>query len=147
MDERDTHLREALKADAAAIPADVSPALSARLQASIAAEGRPGPGPAASGAASGADRHGFSFWWVSTLTGIAAALAVIAFLNLGGTPPPDIDPIEVEIVQHLDRMQPETVLDVAPAMLTEPLEEELEKLKEDLEKARSDIEEELRNSF
>ena len=73
------------------------------------------------------------FWWASTITGIAAALAVIAVVNRHATEPPAATTVPVaEVVPPID-------LHLETAMLTAPLEQELEALQSDLRKAEEKV--------
>ena len=122
-----------LKDDADAIDATVSPALQARLDATLHAL-EPGSAPTPR------SRPGLGWWWLSSLTGIAAALLLIVYLNRGGpvvdTPPP------VAAEQESSDVVPPLVefpLDVRSAEFADefadPLATELENLKSDFEKA------------
>jgi len=136
-------LTKKLKEDAAGIQADVSPELAARIAASVQASERE------TGGADIPVRH-HSFWWASSLTGLAAAVMVIALLNWNVAK----EPVEVS-EQPLVRVVPESVwqlnrdltLKVENADFAEPLEDELEKLKADLEKARNNVQRDLRSAF
>ena len=131
-----------LKADAAEIRADVSDELKRRVAASLHAAER-APAPATR------ERPGVSLWWFSSLTGIAAALAVIVFLNRPTAAPvaPPAAPTVAAVPDYVRRFEDTLPLNAEPAELTEPLEEELEKLKSDLDKARESLNEELRRTF
>ena len=82
------------------------------------------------------------FWWASSLTGAAAALLVVAVINLR----PAIDepepvaattsPVTVVTVPSID-------LTAESAMLTRPLEKELESLQSDLKKAERKVREDI----
>ncbi len=128
-------LAEQLKQDAGRIDARVSDELDRRIEASLHAieQERPStPQPA---------RRPASFWWASSLTGIAAAIAVIAILNalqpsvpVNNTPPPSTANIyEVPTIQ----------LKTESAMLTEPLRQELEDLQSDLKKAEEKVKQDM----
>jgi len=86
------------------------------------------------------DRRPASFWWASSLTGVAATIAVVAIVNLTGTEPEvgitEPAPTQVSIRRFDWNLQ--------PAVLTETLEQELVDIQADLKKAeqavRSDIE-------
>lgn len=134
-------LGERLREDAERIPADVSDELSARIEASTRATVRaemPARRPG----------FGFSLWWISSLTGAAAAITVIALVNRGdGEAPPTEMPIAAVVPDTVLHLQSEFPLRAETAVLTEPLEEELEKLKADLEKARDNVEADLKKSF
>jgi len=137
-------LERELKRDAERIRADVTPALRARIDASLHAarierrDARPG-------------RPGSYFWWFSGLTGIAATLLAVIVLDRGNDAvQPDTGEAPVTVVVlpgsgNADiRLRP---LDVRNADFTDPLEDELAKLKSDLEKARDEVERDIRFSF
>lgn len=128
-------LAEQLKQDAGRIEARVSDELDRRIEASLHAiePERPAtPRPMARPA---------SFWWASSLTGIAAAIAVIAVLNslqttqpVNNTPPPSVaNTFEVPTIE----------LKTESAMLTEPLRQELEHLQSDLKKAEEKVKQDM----
>lgn len=133
-------LERELKKDAEAIRADVSPELAARLDASIRAAA-----PVAGKRRR--SRTAFSWWWLSSLSGVAAALLLIAFLNRGESPsivPEGQTPVA-------DEKPPVTVvpisdvpLEVRTVQFAEPLADELDNLKSDLEKAREKLAKDLR---
>lgn len=136
-------LTKRLKKDAAAIQADVSPELAARIAASMQASERE---------TSSADvpaRH-HAFWWASSLTGMAVAAIVLALLNWNTAkeplevPEPPFASVVPESVRQLNR---NFALRVENADFSEPLEDELEKLKADLEKARNNVRRDLRDTF
>ena len=137
------NLERRLKEDAAAIEAEVSPELALRIQASLHAAERARPDERA-------DKAGFSMWWISSLTGVAAALLVITILSRNA----DVTP-EAPLVEPSANIVPATLpgsdvfmpLNAETAELTGPLEEELERLKSDIEKARESVERDLRESF
>ncbi|NOX67690.1 MAG: hypothetical protein GXP15_00750 [Gammaproteobacteria bacterium] len=136
-------LTKRLKQDAAGIQADVSPELAMRVAASIRASERETGDEEVR-----ALRR--SFWWASSLTGLAAAAIVLALLNRNAVK----EPLEVS-EQPLASVVPESVwplsrdftLKVENADFAEPLEDELEKLKGDLEKARNNVRRDLRYTF
>jgi hypothetical protein len=86
------------------------------------------------------------FWLASSLTGIAAALAVIAIINshsqfetapesmAGGSP--DTSPV-------LESMTPTIDWKTESAMLTRPLQRELEDLQADLKKAEEKVKKDI----
>ena len=133
-----------LKRDAGNIEAKVSPRLQARIDASLhaAKDSRPiAPAP----------RRTTSLWWMSSLTGLTAAILIIAFMNLTrddtGQETTTI-PGTVPSAGNSERLFAETFpLDARPAVLTSPLETELENLKSDLEKARESVEEDIKFTF
>jgi len=73
------------------------------------------------------------FCWASTVTGIAAAIAVIAIVNL--RTPEQAAPPELDLVTTL----PPIELKAEAAMLTAPLQEELDRLQSDLKKAEEKV--------
>ena len=128
-----------LLADANDIRADVSPQLRARINASIRSAAEQRTVPVAPGTRE-------SFWWASSLTGIAAALLVIVLINWNREPVPE--PASVTTVTPEISERPGSIpLKVKTADLTGPLEEELQHLQSDLEKARETVEGDLRLTF
>lgn len=123
MDKLATQLRE----DAERINATVSDELDHRIVASLravtpVAERKPAP----------AARPPL-FWWASTITGVAAALAVIAVVNR------QVDEQPVATPAPMAAVQPPIELNMETAMLTAPLQEELEALQSDLKKAEEKV--------
>lgn len=126
-------LAEKLRDDAARIDADVSAELDGRIRASLRSIAREQP-------RAGRRPRAISLWWASSLTGLAAAIAVIAVINLAGNgagpalgtapPTPGVD-------------APRLPLKIETAVLTGPLDEELEALQSDLEKARNAVREDI----
>ncbi len=137
MDKFTSRLRE----DAASIDAEISAQLDSRIQASLNAIE-----PEVSRQRK-TRRRPVSFWLASSLTGIAAALAVIAVLNLGDTP----EPVAVPQVTASTPVPPIAVpaldLEVEAAMLTRPLAQELEDLQADLKKAEEVVRGDVRIDF
>ena len=84
-----------------------------------------------------------AFWWASSLTGVAAAVALIAVINLQdpgpGTPTtvPAAQPLALPSIEW----QAET------AVLVSPLEEEFENLQSDLEKAEEAVRQDIERLF
>ncbi len=129
MDKLASRLRE----DAANIEVRVSDELDRRITASlerVAAESRD--------AAPRMQGRPTFFWWASSLTGLAAAIAVIAILNIE-EPPAPLSATPDNFVADL----PVIDLRTETAMLAGPLQKELDALESDLRKAeeriRSDI--------
>jgi hypothetical protein len=85
------------------------------------------------------DRRPASFWWASSLTGVAATLAVVAIVNLNG-PEPEIgitEPAPTQFaVANFD-------WNLQPAVLTETLEQELVDFQADLKKAEQAVRSDL----
>ena len=74
------------------------------------------------------------FWWASTVTGVAAAAAVIAVLNWQAPAEP-VTPPPVAIAE----LAPLPDLKTEAAMLTAPLQQELEDLQSDFRKAEEKV--------
>ncbi len=130
-------LERRLKSDADDIEATVTPALQARLDATLHALEPKSP-PAAK------PQSGIGWWWLSSLTGVAAALLLIVYLNRGDVVAGDVTPVVAESTQD-PTVVPlvEMPLDVRSAEFADefadPLAEELENLKSDFEKAREKL--------
>ena len=73
------------------------------------------------------------FWWASTITGVAAAVAVIAIANWQEPDSPATPPLNVVAAIPAIELKAET------AMLTAPLQEELDRLQSDLRKAEEKV--------
>lgn len=140
-------LERRLKADAARIEATASAELQRRIDASLASE-RQVRHVATERPAS----HG-SMWWISSLTGLAAALAVILVINWNRPAVESTDDQLVNVPSATPApsadwsMAPGIDWDVQSADLTSPLEEELLNLQSDLEKARRNVERDVGLSF
>ncbi len=129
-------LNESLKADAARIRVAVSDELDARINASLQGvepELPAAPKPPA---------RSFSFWLASSLTGIAAVAMLIIVANRESPELPvtvathSTTPVANEPTEAL-------LLNVETAVLTAPLQEELENLESDLKKAERAVREDL----
>jgi len=122
-------LAKRLRDDAAKIEVNVSDELDRRIEASLQAV-----------TPEMADQRPVTparpplFWWASTITGIAAAVAVIAIINLQAPEQPAAD-VPLNIVAAV----PAIDLKVEAAVLTSPLQEELDKLQSDLQKAEEKV--------
>jgi hypothetical protein len=127
-------LERRLRADAARIDAEVSPALDARIRASLEAA-------AAERRARNRRRAPARLWWASSLTGLAAVAGVVAVMNLRQPAPPAARPDTVAL--SLPTELPAPLLRAEAAVLTAPLERELADLEADLEKARDAVREDL----
>jgi hypothetical protein len=118
-------LAQRLRADADRIDVEVSAELEQRIEASLRAvepaKARPRP----------VVRPPW-FWLASTLTGVAAAVAVIAIVNWQTVQEP-LPPMPVAAVT------PMIDLNAEAAMLTSPLQQELENLQSDLKKAEEKV--------
>ncbi len=119
-------LANQLRTDAEKIEATVSDELDRRINASLRAVQ---PVEQASGTSKSP-----LFWWASTLTGVAAAIAVIAIVNWQ-VPDDPVSATPVNIVAAV----PSIDLKAESAMLTGPLQEELDRLQSDLKKAEEKV--------
>ena len=122
-------LASKLREDANRIDAQVSPQLDNRIRASLNAI------EPESARQRKAARRPVSFWLASSLTGITAALAVIAVLNMTDSNEPE--PMPRTVVGNTAPAVGIPVLDleIEAATLTSPLARELEDLQADLKKA------------
>ncbi|MGB5165927.1 MAG: hypothetical protein WBN61_11760 [Woeseiaceae bacterium] len=127
-------LTRQLRDDAERIDASISPELDARINASLraitpVAEARARP-------------RSWSFWLASSLTGAAAAIAVIAIVNM--RQPEVAEPAAVAAVeQNTSYTVPMFDLKAETAVLTNPLSEELQALQSDLKKAEQKVREDV----
>ena len=121
-------LAKQLRADADRIDVAVSAELERRIDASLRAVS-----PEAEPPLSAPIARPPLFWWASTVTGVAAAIAVIAIVNL--RTPEQAAPPELDLVATL----PPIELKAEAAMLTAPLQEELDRLQSDLKKAEEKV--------
>jgi hypothetical protein len=127
-----------LKRDADEIEATVSPALRARIDASLHGVQPIRPARARSASA--------GLWWASSLTGLAAAVMIIAVVNWN-RPAPETAPTVADNPQPAVTEPPPVTLDIRTAEFTSPLEEELERLQSDIEKARRSVRDDLDFTF
>ena len=138
--------KKRLKQDANAVNADISSDLRSRIDASLRGVEQVRP-------VTNAVSSQNNLWWVSSLTGLAAAIAIIVMLNLNQAESISV-PTEDAFANH--PTVPETpddsrlfplMLDVQAADFASPLEEELLKLQSDLEKARNSVREDVDFTF
>jgi len=138
-------LASKLRADAANIDAQISAQLDSRIRASlnaiepeVARQRQP-------------VRRPVSFWLASSLTGITAALALIAALNMIDSNEPE--PVPQNVVGNtvppvgIPVLDLDLDLEVEAAMLTGPLARELEDLQADLKKAEELVRGDVRIDF
>ena len=129
-----------LKDDAESIDVEISEQLDRRIVASLHGVSPDLPEAAA------VSRRPAVFWWASSLTGIAAALAVIAIVNsqspvdnsseiVAGVTP-EMSPVAVATTPIIDWK-------IESAMLTRPLQRELEDLQSDLKKAEEKVKDDI----
>ena len=121
-------LAKQLRADAERIEVTVSDELDRRINASLQAVTpvEQSPGLVASKPP--------LFWWASTLTGVAAAIAVLVIVNWQ-VPDEPVSATPSNIVAAV----PSIDLKAESAMLTGPLQDELDKLQSDLKKAEEKV--------
>lgn len=128
-------LAKRLRDDAERIDAEISPELEERIRASL--EGiRPDRGPRPAGPA-----RPVWFWIASSLTGVAAALAVVLIVNLGAPDPQPVANTPAPLELPAIRWRAED------AVLTSPLEQEIEDLQSDLKKAEEVVKEDIDRLF
>lgn len=133
-------LEQTLRDDAQKIEAKVSPEISERIMARVR-DTQQKRDPAAS------EHAPFRWWWVSSLTGLAAAVTLLAVINWN-TNTPVVDGLDTTVAHTVPR--PAEVFDnplplkLQQATVTTPLEEELQHLESDLEKARDLVRGDLR---
>ena len=126
-------LAKQLKADAAMIDVQVSDELDRRITASLqgVTPERPEQPVVQSRPA--------AFWWASSLTGVAAALVVIAIINSQSQPGEDSVPQVADTSPVPELSTPTIDWKTESAMLTQPLQQELEDLQSDLKKAEEKV--------
>jgi hypothetical protein len=83
-----------------------------------------------------------NFWWASSLTGLAAALIVIAVIN-ATAPGTDATRETVDTMPVAVATSPIIDWKTESAMLTRPLQQELEDLQADLKKAEEKVKQEI----
>ena len=125
-------LAKQLKTDAGRIDVQVSDELEHRINASLQAVTQQKPEPVR------APQRSTLFWWASSLSGIAAALAVIAFINAQPTPAGP-EPAFVDTSPVPEVVTPTIDWKTESAMLTRPLQKELEDLQSDIKKAEEKV--------
>ncbi len=130
-------LARQLREDAEKIECAVSDELDRRIRASLEATEPDAPATAKRKPRSP------SFWWASSLTGVAAAAAIIAVINVAPPEPgiPVTEPSPQALVIPTISWKAET------AVLTSPLEQEYEDLKSDLEKAEEALRKDIERLF
>jgi len=135
-----------LKHDARDISADISPQLASRIEASLLAAERI--------ELSRQNRSETSnLWWASSLTGLAAAAAVIALLNWNRPEPEAVVPEQTafqvvpDAQEYLRQIQGRLPLRAETADFTHGLEDELQKLQADFEKARDNVNRDINFTF
>ncbi len=135
-----------LKHDALDISADISPELTSRIEASLLAAERIRPVR---------QEHSDTgnLWWASSLTGLAAAAAVIVLLNWNQPEPEPVLPEQTafQVVpdarEYLQQIQGRLPLRAETADFRDGLEDELVKLQADFEKARENVNQDIDFTF
>jgi molecular chaperone GrpE (heat shock protein) len=135
-----------LKRDAQDIDADISPQLAARIAASLQSVERIEPARKKRSETS-------NLWWASSLTGLAAAVAVIALLNWNQPDPEPVLPEQTafqtvpDAREYLQQIQGRLPLRTETAEFTHGLEDELARLQADFEKAREKVNQDIDFTF
>lgn len=125
-------LARQLRNDADKIECTVSDDLDRRIRASlegVTPETRVRRGP----------RRPALFWWASSLTGMALAIAIVVVLNLPGSRPPPT-PVKPMVLPDIEWR-------VETADLTGPLEQERDDLRSDLKKAEGVVKQDIDRLF
>ncbi len=122
-------LASRLRRDAENIEAKVSDELDRRIRASLN-----GVTPLTDEVTTAERSRPAGFWWASSLTGVAAAIAVIAIINSQQeAPAPKAAPADIfAAVPRID-------LKAETAMMTSPLQQELDALQSDIKKAEKRV--------
>lgn len=130
-------LAQQLKADALLIDAEVSPELDRRIAASLG-------GVRPELAEVPAVRRSVSaFWWASSLTGVAATLTIIAVINSHSQSGVVPEVTSVQTSPVIELTTPLVDWKAESAMLTQPLQEELDKLQSDIKKAEQIVKQDI----
>lgn len=128
-------LGKKLKTDAERIEVAISPQLDDRIRASLGSASQDPVTPIVK-------HQSATFWWASSLTGVAATVAFVAFVNLGG-PEPDM-----AVTEPPPAAMPATRFEwnLQPAVLTQSLEQELADIQSDLKKAEQVVRDDLQHT-
>lgn len=130
-------LAQQLRDDAENIEVGISEELDARIRASLNSISPEIPGERPRQARPAA------FWWWSSLTGVTAALAIIAVMNSGGPGPTPPAPQTAAAPLKLPKMD----WQAREAVLTSPLAQEMEDLQADLKKAEEAVKQDIDRLF
>jgi len=126
-----------LREDAEKIDAGISPDLDARLTSSLQ-----GIEPE-SVRRPRRESKSFSFWWASSLTGVAAAALIIVVANLRAP-----EPVSVAAgTTTTPLVLPSIEWNAKSAVLTSPLEQEIDNLQSDLKKAEELVKQDIDRLF
>jgi len=126
-------LANRLREDADKIEVSVSEELDHRIAASLQ-----GITPEAAAGKPRERARPLGFWWASSLTGIAAAIAVIVIINRQQVEEPP-----VAVPANIVAAVPVFDLKAESAALTGPLQQELENLQADIRKAEKKVKEDI----
>jgi anti-sigma-K factor RskA len=130
-------LAKQLREDAGKIDATISAELDDRIRASLQ-----GVTPESANARRRVSRSN-AFWWVSSLTGAAVAIAIIVVVNLQVQEPVPFTPQTAQTPLVLPKIE----WHARTAVLTSPLEQEIEDLQADLKKAEQAVKEDIDRLF
>jgi len=130
-------LARQLKADAELIEAQVSDELDRRITASLQAVTPDRPRVLR------VRQRPAAFWWASSLTGVAAALVLIVIFNSLSRPAGVESPQVAEVSPVPLVMAPTIDWKTESAMLTQPLQQELDDLQSDLKKAEEKVKQDI----
>ncbi len=129
-------LANQLKYDAAQLDVEISDELDRRITASLRAVTPETPEKPR------IQQRPAAFWWASSLTGVAAALIMIAIVNR--QPAPDMTvPSVAETSPVKESVTPTIDWKTESAMLTRPLQQELEDLRSDIKKAEQKVKDDI----
>jgi hypothetical protein len=126
-----------LREDAEKIDAEISADLDARLSASLHGI-KPEPVRRAQ-----RESKSFSLWWASSLTGVAAALLIIVVANVRAPEPAATTASATPPAVIL----PSVEWNARSAVLTSPLEQEIDNLQSDLKKAEELVKQDIDRLF
>ena len=130
-------LAKRLRDDAQKIDGTISHELDERINASLQ-----GIAPEPAREARAASRPVW-FWWASSVTGVAAAIAAIVIINLQS---PEPEPVAAE-APVTPLVMPTIEWHAETAVLTAPLEQEIEDLQSDLRKAEEAVRQDIDRLF
>jgi hypothetical protein len=126
-----------LREDAEKIDAEISSDLDARLSASLQGI-KPEPVRR-----SQRESKSFSLWWASSLTGVAAALLIIVVVNFRAP-----EPVPTAAITTPEPLTlPSVEWNAKSAVLTSPLEQEIDNLQSDLKKAEEVVKQDIDRLF
>jgi len=131
------NVAERLRQDARDIEVSVSSELDDRIRASLESTVPEPPTPKA------APQRPPWFWWASSLTGVAAAIIVVVIANLQAPEPV----VPANPAANPTAFLPPVSWKVETAVLTSPLEQEIEDLQSDLKKAEEALKKDIEAVF